>query len=94
LIAEEPATKTTAQTSQASPPATGFGVSGFGTGFGGVGGLGTGFGGIGGLGNLAGVAPQASPSSQEQKPAKEVDSAKIEEAVERGETINWKDLMG
>jgi intracellular multiplication protein IcmO len=60
-------------------PKGSFGVSGFGTGFGG-------FGGISGIG--AGLPTATTPKRPDAKPVEE----KIEEALEKGETINWKDL--
>jgi intracellular multiplication protein IcmO len=60
----------------ALPNKGGFGIGSIGTGYGG-------FGGIGSLGNLAGTTPPASKSSQPKK---------IDDALEKGETINWKDL--
>jgi len=64
-------------------PGTGFGVGGFGTGFGGFGGITFPAGRYGGAGT-----PTAAPNAEPTAAKKDVDKA-----VEEGETISWKDLI-
>lgn len=68
---------------------TGFGLGGFGTGFGGIGGLGAGTGFQ--PGRYSGFN---APAAEVEKPKTEEDAGKkLEKAVEENETINWKDLI-
>lgn len=68
------------------PTKGGFGISGFGTGFGGIGGLSpSSFAGGSGLGNMTSLGAL-------QQPAAKKSDTKIEDALEKGETIKWEDL--